>query len=134
MSSPSHRNNNQHDEGDISDYDDTYINTDPVRYELQNIQNVIHVTRQNIDALNSRFAAFQHPPSIYITEYQELTSKLHELESKEHKLNELLNSASGASGSDNVQISGRYKCSRTPRKSLLRAHLPNQQRTSVQVR
>ncbi|XP_015113864.1 raf homolog serine/threonine-protein kinase Raf [Diachasma alloeum] len=135
MSSPSHRGNNQHYEGDISDPDDAYIDTDPVRYELRNIQNVIHVTRQNIDALNSRFAAFQHPPSIYLTEYQELTSKLHELESKEHKLNELLNSASsGTSGCDDLQLSERYKCPRTPLKSLLRAHLPNQQRTSVQVR
>ncbi|XP_015601956.1 raf homolog serine/threonine-protein kinase Raf [Cephus cinctus] len=112
----------------ISINDDTC--TDPLRYELQNIQSVIHVTRQNIDALNNRFAGFQHPPSIYLTEYQELTSKLHELESKEQKLNELLNS----SVADESQTPSRLRCPRTPLKSLLRAHLPNQQRTSVQVR
>lgn len=59
---------------------------DPLQYELRNIQNVIHFTRQNIDALNAKFADFQHPPSMYLAEYQELTSKLHEFEVEEHKL------------------------------------------------
>lgn len=123
--------------GELSDPDDGYLDTDPLRYELHNIQSVIHVTRQNIDALNNRFAGFQHPPSIYLNEYQELTSKLHDLESKEQKLNELLNAGrvSGSismSESDNSAARG----PRTPVKSFstLRAYLPNQQRTSVQVR
>lgn len=109
--------NNQQEQLCDSDPDDSYIDTDPLRSELKNIQSVIHVTRQNIDALNNKFvSSFQpHPSSIYLTEYQELIGKLHELESKEQKLNALL------------------KCPRTPLKSLLRAHLPNQQRTSVQV-
>ncbi|XP_034952103.1 raf homolog serine/threonine-protein kinase Raf [Chelonus insularis] len=123
------------DSGDISDPEDAYLDTDPLRSELRNIHSVIHVTRQNIDALNSKFAGFQHPPSIYLTEYQELTSKLHELETKEQKLNEILQSAtSSGSGQDESHGSRRYKCPRTPHKSLLRAYLPNQQRTSVQVR
>jgi B-Raf proto-oncogene serine/threonine-protein kinase len=108
------------------------------RYELRNIQSVIHVTRQNIDALNNRFAGFQDPPSIYLSEYQELTSKLHELESKEQKLNELLSSMveSGGSGAPACHPGPKFHrgSPRTPLKSLLRAHLPNQQRTSVQVR
>lgn len=54
--------------------------------ELKNIRSVIHVTRQNIDALNAKFADFPQPPTMYIEEYQELTSKLHELEIKEQKL------------------------------------------------
>ncbi|CAK9810310.1 Raf homolog serine/threonine-protein kinase Raf [Anthophora plagiata] len=125
--------------GELSDSEDGYLDTDPLRYELRNIQNVIHVTRQNIDALNNRFAGFQHPPSIYLNEYQELTSKLHDLESKEQKLNELLN-ASRVSGSASTSesefrdanVSARSQ--RTLMRSLLRAYLPNQQRTSVQVR
>lgn len=125
---------NRLDSGELSDPDDAYLETDPLRYELRNIQSVIHVTRQNIDALNNRLAAFQPPPPIYLTEYQELTNKLHELESKEQNLNELLNSTiTGTSGQDDGQSSERYRCPRTPLKSLLRAHLPNQQRTSVQV-
>ncbi|XP_001605107.1 raf homolog serine/threonine-protein kinase Raf [Nasonia vitripennis] len=156
------------DQVDLSDSEDAYLDTtDPVRYELRNIQSVIHVTRQNIDALNNRFAGFQDPPSIYLTEYQELTSKLHEFETKEQKLIEILNSmtevssssapnssssneivtnaSSSATNSDlrssasSIYTSSRGTYSkqaapRTPLKSLLRAHLPNQQRTSVQVR
>ncbi|XP_068969612.1 raf homolog serine/threonine-protein kinase Raf [Bombus flavifrons] len=126
--------------GELSDSEDGYLDTDPLRYELRNIQNVIHVTRQNIDALNNRFAGFQHPPSIYLNEYQELTSKLHDLESKEQKLNELLNAgrvSGSASTSESESRDANTSASRgqrTPMKSLLRAYLPNQQRTSVQVR
>ncbi|EFN87516.1 Raf-like protein serine/threonine-protein kinase dRAF-1 [Harpegnathos saltator] len=120
--------------GELSDPDDGYLDTDPLRSELRNIQSVIQVTRQNIDALNNRFADFQHPPSIYLNEYHELTSKLHDLECKELKLNELLHgekipTSASTSESDN-------SVARTPVKSIstLRAYLPNQQRTSVQVR
>lgn len=125
--------------GELSDSEDGYLDTDPLRYELRNIQNVIHVTRQNIDALNNRFAGFQHPPSIYLNEYQELTSKLHDLESKEQKLNELLNAgrvsgSASTSESESRDANASIRGQRTPMKSLLRAYLPNQQRTSVQVR
>ncbi|XP_058791734.1 raf homolog serine/threonine-protein kinase Raf isoform X2 [Phymastichus coffea] len=140
------------DQLDLSDSEDAYLDTDPLRAELRNIQSVIHVTRQNIDALNARFADFQDPPTIYLLEYQELTSKLHELETKEQKLTELLASmaevtsgpsnesftsesqSSATSGSRQVQQQPHRISSRTPLKSLLRAHLPNQQRTSVQVK
>lgn len=124
--------------GELSDPDDGYLDTDPLRYELRNIQSVIHVTRQNIDALNNRFAGFQHPPSIYLNEYQELTSKLHDLECKEQKLNELLNASKAAPSNISTSASDNSvtREPRTPVKSFntLRAYLPNQQRTSVQVR
>ncbi|XP_043253990.1 raf homolog serine/threonine-protein kinase Raf [Colletes gigas] len=125
--------------GDLSDYEDGYLDTDPLRYELRNIQNVIHVTRQNIDALNNRFAGFQQPPLIYLNEYQELTSKLHDLKSKEQKLNELLNASqvsgsASTSESESREVNTTSRGQRTPMRSLLRAYLPNQQRTSVQVR
>ncbi|XP_030382410.1 raf homolog serine/threonine-protein kinase Raf [Scaptodrosophila lebanonensis] len=64
---------------------------DPLAEELHNVQLVKHVTRENIDALNAKFANLQEPPAMYLTEYQELTSKLHELEAKEHELMEQLN-------------------------------------------
>lgn len=108
---------------------------DPLQYELRNIQNVIHFTRQNIDALNAKFADFQHPPSMYLAEYQELTSKLHEFEVEEHKLKEqisnsyVLNRDSPPEYEHPPVRLGSSTC-----KSFLRAHLPNQQRTSVQVR
>ena len=110
---------------------------------------MIHLTRQNIDALNNRFATFKDPPSIYLTEYQELTSKLHELETKEQKLNELLimaeasNAANQDLSTSESQSSVSSSCQKysqsssspkTAMKSVLRALLPNQQRTSVQIR
>ncbi|XP_068159055.1 LOW QUALITY PROTEIN: raf homolog serine/threonine-protein kinase Raf [Drosophila tropicalis] len=63
---------------------------DPLAEELHNVQLVKHVTRENIDALNAKFANLQEPPAMYLNEYQELTSKLHELEAKEHELMEQL--------------------------------------------
>lgn len=73
-----------------SSTDDSDDIQDPLWEELRNIQSVMHVTRENIDALNAKFANFQEPPSMYIAEYQELTSKLHDLEIKEHELVERL--------------------------------------------
>lgn len=78
--------------------DDSEDILDPLSEELRNIQSVISVTRENIDALNAKFANLQDPPPMYIAEYQELTSRLHELEIKEHEVvekiqqNELLES------------------------------------------
>lgn len=63
---------------------------EPLFEELRNVQSVMYVTRENIDALNARFANLQDPPVMYVTEYQELTSKLHELELKERDLTEQL--------------------------------------------
>lgn len=109
---------------------------DPLQYELRNIQNVIHFTRQNIDALNAKFADFQHPPSMYLAEYQELTSKLHEFEVEEHKLLEQISNIYGVSRDSppEYELHPPVKLGLNHYKSFLRAHLPNQQRTSVQVR
>ncbi|XP_055903678.1 raf homolog serine/threonine-protein kinase Raf isoform X3 [Eupeodes corollae] len=108
---------------------------DAVSEELRNIQSVIHVTRENIDALNAKFANLQDPPPMYVTEYQELTSKLHELESKEHELIDQINAQQ-----DHQYVPDYHELHAhvlnadiRPPKILLRAHLPNQQRTSVEV-
>lgn len=105
-------------------------------YEIRNIQSIINVTRENIDALNAKFAGFQHPPSIYLTEYQELTSKLHDLELRERTLRELLQTES-PDRSEECSLqddSKKYDTLTRQPKVFLRAHLPNQQRTSVQVK
>lgn len=117
--------------------------------ELQNIQSVISLTRKNIEALNLKFADFQ--PPIYVSEYNELTSKLHAFiareEELERKIKEFENTSQGDAQEresaastfslmpQEEEISGyptAVPCS--PFKSVIRAHLPNQQRTSVQVR
>lgn len=156
--------------------------------DLRNIRSVINVTRNNIDALNAKFANLQEPPPMYVTEYQELTSKLHELKTKEHDILEKIQPMDGGMdgcvgnllqqrdyGRDDGSTCDRYhhhlqphhqqhhdhhnqqaaeiqdevhdvtdpletESSSTtasfnskPPKYLLRAHLPNKQRTSVQV-
>ncbi|XP_017494940.1 PREDICTED: raf homolog serine/threonine-protein kinase phl [Rhagoletis zephyria] len=152
-----------------SSTDDSGDLFDPLAEELQNVQSVIHVTRENIDALNAKFANLQEPPPMYITEYQELTSKLHDLFVKEHELMDQLSCQQEESSQvDQQKIQLEYsnqthhyqnqqqhgqiastdmtdcyatnsnngsQCSTLtrPPKVLLRAHLPNQQRTSVEV-
>ncbi|KPJ20286.1 Raf-like serine/threonine-protein kinase phl [Papilio machaon] len=102
-------------------------------YEIRNIRSIINVTRENIDALNAKFAGFQHPPPLYLSEYQELTLKLHNLEGT---LRELLQSES-PDRSEECSLqddSKKYDTLTRQPKVFLRAHLPNQQRTSVQVK
>ncbi|XP_054271356.1 raf homolog serine/threonine-protein kinase Raf [Macrosteles quadrilineatus] len=114
--------------------------------ELINIRSVINLTRENIDALLAKFAGFQHPPSMYLSEYHELTSKLHEFEVKEQQLIEEISNGR-ASPQDTLadsDYSSLYdqqslydqhcKPVKTHLRAVVRAHLPNQQRTSVQVR
>ncbi|XP_055695031.1 raf homolog serine/threonine-protein kinase Raf isoform X1 [Lutzomyia longipalpis] len=110
--------------------------------DLRNIRSVIHVTRQNIDALNAKFANLQEPPPMYLKEYQELASKLHELRDKELEIIEKLQQQSDYATStvepteppdpDTETESNCSTLTKQP-KFVLRAHLPNQQRTSVQV-
>ncbi|KAG1650969.1 Serine/threonine-protein kinase B-raf [Nymphon striatum] len=61
---------------------------------LGNIQNLIRLTKENLEALNAKFAGFKHPPSMYISEYEELTSKLNEFQNKEQKLLEQVSNLS----------------------------------------
>ena len=39
----------------------------PVFFQLENIRNIIHLTKEYIDDLNSQFAGIQHPPSLYLS-------------------------------------------------------------------
>ncbi|XP_045465300.1 raf homolog serine/threonine-protein kinase Raf [Harmonia axyridis] len=106
--------------------------------ELKNIENVINLTRANIDSLIAKFADFQHPPPMYVQEYEDLTSKLHELEVEERKLMAQL--SNGRESPEDVSEHAQPERGAKPKEDLiirpkffLRAHLPNG-RTSVQVR
>lgn len=100
-----------------------------IQQQLKNMENVINLTRANIDALNAKFGDFQHPPAIYLIEYEDLTCKLHELELQERRLMEQL-----SNGRESPQELEEPEVVARVRPRFLRAHLPNQQRTSVQVR
>ncbi|XP_023242081.1 serine/threonine-protein kinase B-raf-like [Centruroides sculpturatus] len=127
---------------------------------------MIRLTKGNLEALNARFAEYQHPPSMYITEYEDLTSKLNEFQLKEQKLLEQIDVESNGRDSpefcdpdyddgrfgdfsSSTQLlpnnnqgsfsgtcieSGQHIGLRSPLRSVVRAYLPNQQRTTVQVK
>lgn len=54
--------------------------------ELENVQSLIQLTKEDIDALNERFSKFKPSPKIYLEEYQDLTSKLHHFKITEQNL------------------------------------------------
>lgn len=107
-----------------------------IQQELTNLENVISLTRANIDALNAKFAGFQHPPAMYLKEYEDLTSKLHELERRLLELNNGRESPESNSEqcSSQCEIYKPHTADSVSKPKFLRAHLPHQQRTSVQVR
>ncbi|XP_063535454.1 raf homolog serine/threonine-protein kinase Raf isoform X1 [Cydia strobilella] len=119
----------------VSTSTDSDETTDPL-YELRNIQSIINVTRENIDTLNAKFADVQNPPALYVAEYQELTSKLHNLEMRERELREMLHAESPEPDENSIDNDDSKKFDTLTRqpKVFLRAHLPNQQRTSVPVK
>ncbi|CAM6002054.1 unnamed protein product [Sphagnum balticum] len=158
--------------------------------ELQNIRGLIRLTSNNIEALNARFANYQHPPSMYVAEYEDLTSRLNEFQSEEARLVDCLadvdhhhhnhhvhhshssdscphhehelgyhsSHSNNSSNTNNTNSTSTSPCSiaspppiirSSPgsgsvtssghhhqyhhTKSVVRAHLPNQQRTTVEV-
>lgn len=98
--------------------------------ELRNIGNVIRLTRESIEYLISKFAGDRDPDAMYVQEYQELTNKLDNLQQREHQLMEMLcpPELEEPSGLNSPRL-----VPKSPHKTVVRAHLPNQQRTSVQA-
>ncbi|XP_060524642.1 raf homolog serine/threonine-protein kinase Raf [Cylas formicarius] len=105
-----------------------------VQEQLKNIENVISLTRANIEALIAKFADFQHPPAMYLKEYDDLTSKLHELEENKRKLTDQLSNGRETPDLSFSEPQLEHNKQKVPRPRFLRAFLPNKQRTSVQVR
>ncbi|XP_078678691.1 serine/threonine-protein kinase B-raf-like isoform X9 [Branchiostoma floridae x Branchiostoma belcheri] len=113
--------------------------------EVQNVRKVINLTRQNLEALNARFADLQKPPSIYIEEYEELTSKLDELQAREQELlDRMSNGRDSPPHEEPPEPPPLPPPPQTPSRTspqspkLLQAtvfaHLPNHQRTRVQCK
>ncbi|XP_037280797.2 serine/threonine kinase raf oncogene isoform X3 [Rhipicephalus microplus] len=122
--------------------------------ELRNIRSMIRLTKENLEALNAKFSAYQHPPSMYILEYQDLTGRLNEFQLREQTLLDRICTMNGncspdhggdtdtedapirASPLTSQQTAGdsTKDVPKSPMKSVVRAFLPNQQRTTVQVR
>jgi len=121
--------------------------------ELDNIRNHIKLTKEHIDALNVRFAGYQNPPGIYLSEYDEWTQKLHRFLTREQNIRERLTDLGGPSDlNGGVEELGGLEvlesppadpssatasprpAPRSPYRALVRAHLGNHGRTSVPVK
>ncbi|CAG5124401.1 unnamed protein product, partial [Candidula unifasciata] len=64
--------------------------------EIENIQRVIKVTRKKLEAMNEEFGKHQHPPSLYVQEYEELANKIHEYQLREQRLQEQMSVGGGS--------------------------------------
>ncbi|CAN8017123.1 unnamed protein product [Ixodes persulcatus] len=125
---------------------------DALSDELRNIRSMIRLTKGNLEALIAKFSQYQHPPSMYIVEYEDLTGRLNEFQLREQTLLERLCQLDGSCSPDPCDTDSEEPCTaplqgprvpstgeakevpRSPMKSVVRAFLPNQQRTTVQVR
>jgi hypothetical protein len=58
--------------------------------DLENIQDHIRFTKEHIDELTIKFAKFKPPPPLFLAEYDEYTTKLHNFSHREEELRELL--------------------------------------------
>lgn len=131
---------------------------DDILSEIENMNNVILLLKENIDALNTKFKNYEANdlPQIYLEEFSELTNKLHELDQQKQILSERLHerqqekrtktkktrtkdAALQQDEQENEVVttepestSNSSTLNRKP-KVFLRAYLPNEQRTSVQV-
>ncbi|XP_033745987.1 serine/threonine-protein kinase B-raf-like isoform X4 [Pecten maximus] len=77
--------------GDIQDYTpgpprDDVNEAANLQDQIHNIQKVIRLTKENLEALNATFGKHQNPDPMYIQEYEALANKIHELQEKESHL------------------------------------------------
>lgn len=98
-----------------------------LRNELQNVREVLRLTKCNINVLNGTIATCDHPPPIYLTEHHNLSVKLHELKAKEQ---ELINQVEHP----REHCKTRSDKPSTPFVRTIRAYLPNKQRTTIEVK
>ncbi|KAH9518954.1 hypothetical protein Btru_008774 [Bulinus truncatus] len=75
---------------------DEAIVSDNLKKEIENIQRVIKVTRKKLEAMNEEFGRHQHPPSIYVQEYEELANKIHEYQLREQRLQDQISLGGGS--------------------------------------
>jgi len=71
--------------------------------QLANIRKMIRFTRDNLSKLNERFADIQHPPQMYINEYEHLTTKLNEFQNQEQRLMDQLSEENSSDQDDDQE-------------------------------
>ena len=130
--------------------------------QLKTISTHIQFTKTSLVSLNNEFGSIMHPPKEYLSEYKELTDKLNAFQVEEDKLSDQLHdiSSSIASLEKSLEIKRLQQLEEHPRPhsatasvpetmtssiagssstgssplGLIRASLPNSQRTTVPAR
>lgn len=116
-----------------------------IQKEIRNIQNVIQLTKEQLEALNAEFGNRKHPPSMYLKEYEGLTNKIHELQLKQQELQESLVDDDDLIVSQNYEpddvstislpsVPNSSLNSKSPLRNTVKCYLPNKQISSIQVR
>nr|QCW06543.1 serine/threonine-protein kinase B-raf-like protein [Pinctada imbricata] len=109
--------------------------------QIRNIQSVIRLTKDNLESLNKKFGKEQHPNSLYLEEYDNLTTKIHELQMKEEQLLEQMAELEKTdSPSPEPDIPQRVEPppvphipSPKPQHEIFKAYLPNEQFSLVRI-
>ncbi|KAJ7379481.1 hypothetical protein OS493_015264 [Desmophyllum pertusum] len=122
--------------------------------EVNSLQKVIKLTKENLDKIEGQFLNVQHPPSIFLEEYLDLKNRLTELRSRERFLLErrpatcstssaepsppcTTPSSSGATSpipSSRSSFTGSDHPFSPPLRAHIRVHLPNRQYTVVKCK
>ncbi|XP_072038868.1 serine/threonine-protein kinase A-Raf-like [Amphiura filiformis] len=74
------------DNGHPQDEMDILESEGTMEQEIHHVQQFIELTKKSLDDLINRFGDTQHPPSIFLEEYEELTEKLNQLQIQEQDL------------------------------------------------
>ncbi|XP_071961407.1 serine/threonine-protein kinase B-raf-like isoform X5 [Antedon mediterranea] len=108
--------------------------------EIKNVQQLMMLYKENLEQLITHFGDEQHPPSIYVEEYEDLTEKLDTLQHREQELMEKMTNdktsldeqlvfgePSEAQLSPEAIPEGKLNQKSIP----IRVFLPDQQRTTI---
>ncbi|CAK9303727.1 unnamed protein product [Gordionus sp. m RMFG-2023] len=79
----------------LENYDN--LEGDQLVRELENLRNIMRLTKENLDALHAHFSNLKNPPSLYLEEYQELSDKLVNFRGQEMVLMDKINNGDSAS-------------------------------------
>ncbi|CAG0886381.1 unnamed protein product [Cyprideis torosa] len=152
------------DEGGIEMHStDGDLDMETPEEELRNLDGIIDLTTANLHSLNAKFASYDRPPPLYLKEYEELTSKLHEYTKRRQELMDELTMCDVGGDDDGDGTDGDYDSGggeapkivngrnfgengfalasssesdsipRSPMRQVIRIQLPDQQHTKIRV-
>ncbi|XP_077987280.1 serine/threonine-protein kinase B-raf-like isoform X2 [Glandiceps talaboti] len=107
--------------------------TTMIEDEIRNVQHLIKVNTDAIKRVIKLIGDQQHPPSIYVEEYEILSDKISNLQEKElDLLDRMSNGRTSPSPQPSpIPVPARPSNPRSPHGNLVRVWLPNQQRTTI---